>query len=153
LTPGEKLIYNVNMRMSLILKSSGEKGGHLQTRQRQLLWGLIQAAGGHIDAKELFQRAIAQDQSVSHATVYRSLNLFRELGLINEKRLGQPQCYYELKQAPEHQHLVCRSCGKVIDFACPLREVVARVKIDNGFTVTRAEVYLEGYCAECGNTP
>lgn len=147
------MIYNVIMRMRLNLKPSNEMGGHLQTRQRQLLWGLIQAAGGHIDAKELFQRAIEKDQSVSHATVYRSLNLFRELGLINEKRLGQPQCYYELKQAPEHQHLVCRSCGKVIDFACPLREVVARVKSENGFTVTRAEVYLEGYCAECGNTP
>jgi Fe2+ or Zn2+ uptake regulation protein len=127
-------------------------GGHTQTRQRKLLLELIKKANGHIDAKELLRCALEEDRNISHATVYRSLNLFKRIGLIDEKRIGRAQCYYEAKQSPEHQHLVCKSCGAVIDFICPLHEVVEKVKRENGFTVTRAEVYLEGYCFKCGES-
>lgn len=123
--------------------------GHPQTKQRRLLLELIREAGGHIDAKELFRRANDKDQSISHATVYRSLNLFKQLGFIDEKRLGQAHCYYEMKGSLQHQHLVCRGCGKVIDFECPLSEMVEKVKQEQGFTVTKAEVYLEGFCNDC----
>ena len=135
--------------MRLSRNYDDEMQGHPQTRQRQLLLELIREAGGHIDAKELFRRAANKDASVSHATVYRSLNLFKQLGLIDEKRLGQVQCYYEIKQSPQHQHLVCNGCGKVIDFDCPLSEIVEKVKREKRFTVTKAEVYLEGYCSDC----
>ncbi len=120
-----------------------------KTKQRQLLLDVINEAGGHIDAKELLRRAMEKDKNISHATVYRSLNLFKQLGLVDEKRLGHAQCFYEAKGPVEHQHLVCKGCGKVIDFACPLNEVVKKVKRENGFVVTRAEVYMEGYCPEC----
>ena len=122
---------------------------NLKTRQRQLMLELIQESKGHVNAKELFKRAIEKDTSISQATVYRSLNLFKQLGLIEEKHLGQPQCYYEVKHEPEHQHLVCQICGKVIDFTCPMSELLEKVKSEHGFIVTRAEVYLEGYCSEC----
>jgi Fe2+ or Zn2+ uptake regulation protein len=136
--------------MSRNLNTAKGMGGHSKTRQRELLLELIQEANGHINAKELLRRAMDKDENISHATVYRSLNLFKQLGLINERRFGQAQCYYEAKRSPEHQHLICQRCGKVIDFSCPLNEVVEKVKRENGFTVTRAEVYLEGYCAACG---
>jgi Fur family transcriptional regulator, ferric uptake regulator len=126
-----------------------EMQGHPQTKQRQLLLDLISETEGHLDAKELFRRAAEKDGSISSATVYRSLSLFKKLGLIEEKRLGQARCYYEPRHAPEHQHLVCSECGKVIDFACPLSEMMEKVKNEHGFRVTRAEVYLEGYCSEC----
>jgi len=137
------------MKMRLNLKNTNELGGYSNTRQRQLLLKLIREEGGLIDAKDLFRRAIEKDKSISHATVYRSLNLFKQLGLIDQKRLGHAQCYYEMRQSPEHQHLVCRGCGKVIDFNCPLGEMVNRVKYEQGFTVTKAELYLEGYCSQC----
>ncbi len=123
--------------------------GHVQTRQRQLLLQIIREEKGHIDAKELYRRAAERDASISTATVYRSLNLFKHLGLIDEKRLGQGSCTYEIKKEQPHQHLVCRECGKIFDFECPLSEVVKRVRQEQGFVVTRAEVYLEGYCGEC----
>jgi Fur family ferric uptake transcriptional regulator len=128
---------------------SHEMQGHPRTRQRHLLLELIREVKGHIDAKELFRLASSKDDSISPATVYRSLNLFKRLGLIDEQRLGQARCYYEVRQSPQHQHLVCSRCGKVIDFACPLSEIVERVKREHNFTVTKAEVYLEGYCSEC----
>jgi Fur family ferric uptake transcriptional regulator len=128
---------------------SAEMRGHPQTRQRQMLLEIIRTADRHIDAKELFKLAVNQDNSISTATVYRSLKLFKELDLIDEKRLGQARCYYEIKHSSQHQHLVCSKCGKVVDFDCPLNEMIKKVKCDKGFIVTKAEVFLEGYCSEC----
>ena len=124
--------------------------GHPLTNQRRLLLELLRDAEGHIDAKELYRRASARDESISPATVYRSLNLFKELALVDEMRLGKIRCYYEIKQSPEHQHLVCRGCGKVIEFQNPLiGKLIEAVQRGHGFNVTKAELYLEGYCPEC----
>jgi Fur family transcriptional regulator, ferric uptake regulator len=137
------------MRIRRNLNNVESSGEHLKTRQRQMILELIQQAGGHIDAGELYRQVVEKGIPVSRATMYRSLNLFNKLGLIDQKRFGKPQCYYELKHSPEHQHLVCSQCGKVIEFTCPLSEMLEKVKAENGFTVTRAEVYLEGLCSEC----
>lgn len=138
------------MRMRLSRKNENDSVSYSRTRQRELLLEVIKEAGGHIDAKELLRLALEKDKNISHATVYRSLSLFKELGIVEEKRLGRAQCFYEARQSSEHQHLVCKECGRVIDFACPLQEVLEKVKRENGFTVTRAEVFIEGYCGECG---
>jgi len=120
------------------------------TPQRSLLLSTIREAGTHLDAKELYRRASEKDASISLATVYRSLRLFKEQGLIEERHLGQMGCCYEVKRLGEHQHLVCRGCRRVIEFESPLiRELVAEVQHKNDFCVTRIELYLEGYCHKC----
>jgi len=124
--------------------------GHFLTTQRRLLLELIREAEGHLDAKELFQRARARDESIGPATVYRSLNLFKQLGLVDERRLGNLRCYYEIKQSPEHQHLLCQGCGKVIEFQNPhFQKLIKEVQREHGFKITKAELYLEGYCPNC----
>jgi Fur family transcriptional regulator, ferric uptake regulator len=139
------------MRMRITRNYSAEMQGRPQTKQRQLLLDILCEATDHMDAMELFRLAADKDESISPATVYRNLNLFKQLGLIDQKRLGQSRCYYEVKHAVQHQHLVCSKCGQVIDFDCPLSEMVDRVKQEKGFTVTKAEVYFEGHCAQCQN--
>jgi len=124
--------------------------GHFLTTQRRLLLELIRDVEGHIDAKELYQRARARDETIGWATVYRSLNLFKQLGLVDERRLGKVRCYYEIKQSPEHQHLLCQGCGKVIEFQNPyFNKLIKAVQWEHGFNVTKVELYLEGYCSEC----
>ena len=135
--------------MRLNLNNALETGHFSRTRQRQLLLDIIQNTDGHVDARELLRLAAERDNSISHATVYRTLSLFKRLGLRDGTRFGKAQCYYEAVRGSGHQHLVCKSCGKVIDFNCPLQEMVAKVKKEQGFTVTKAEIYLEGYCSEC----
>jgi Fur family ferric uptake transcriptional regulator len=147
------LHYDEYMRMRINHNYSNNTPGYPQTKQRQLLLELIRETQGHMDAKELFRLAANRDNSISQATIYRSLSLFNKLGLIDEKRLGQSRCYYELKHSPQHQHLVCSGCGKVIDFDCPLSQMVDRVKHDHGFIVTKAEIYLEGQCSQCAGEP
>jgi Fur family ferric uptake transcriptional regulator len=136
--------------MSLNFKQDSAIQGHPLTVQRRLLLELLREAGGHVDAKELYRRASTRDESISPATVYRSLNLFKQLGLVDEKRLGKVRCYYEIRQSPEHQHLVCQGCGRVIEFQSPpFQDLIKAVKREHGFSVTKAELYLEGYCQEC----
>lgn len=136
--------------MSRNRKQDNPIQGHPLTNQRRLLLELLRDAEVHVDAKELYRRASARDQSISPATVYRSLNLFKELGLVDEMRLGKVRCYYEIKQSPEHQHLVCRGCGKVMEFQnAYFRKLIEAVRCEHGFKVTKADLYLEGYCPEC----
>jgi Fur family ferric uptake transcriptional regulator len=136
--------------MSRNRKQDNPIQGYPLTNQRRLLLELLRSAEGHIDAKELYRRASVQDESISPATVYRSLNLFKALGLVDEMRLGKVRCYYEIKQSPEHQHLVCRGCSKVMEFQNPyFQKLLESVRQEHGFKVTKAELYLEGYCPEC----
>lgn len=136
--------------MSLNRKNDNPIQGHPLTNQRRLILELLRNTEGHIDAKELYRRASAKDESISQATVYRTLNLFKELDLVDEMRLGKIRCYYEIKQLPEHQHLVCRGCGKVMKIQNPhFQKLVKAVWREHGFKVTKAELYLEGYCPEC----
>jgi Fur family ferric uptake transcriptional regulator len=120
------------------------------TSQRRLLLSVMQEAEKHLDAKELYRRASERDASISLATVYRNLHLFKEQGLINERHLGQARCFYEMKRLGEHQHLVCESCGQVIEFKSSLlNKLIDEVQGKNNFFVTKVELYLEGYCHKC----
>jgi Fur family ferric uptake transcriptional regulator len=138
------------MRMRNIRKNKKEMKGRPATAQRQLLLNLIRRTGGHISAKDLYRRASRKSESISLATVYRTLKLFKELGLVEQRRLGEVYCHYEVKESADHQHLVCRSCGKVIEFESPLlSKLVEKLQSDHEFNLTKIELYVEGYCKQC----
>lgn len=142
------------MRMRNIRNPTLGTKGRPFTSQRRLLLKLIRDANEHLDPKELYRRASNEDKSISLATVYRGLRLFKELGLVDERRLGQVRCYYEIRQSAEHYHLVCQGCGRVTEFGSPLiRKLLDKVEREHGFKVTRAELYLEGYCQQCNEEP
>lgn len=103
-----------------------------------------------MDARDLFQRAIGKDPHISLATVYRNLRLFKELGLVDERRLDETHCYYEIRRLPEHYHLVCKACSRVIDFESPLiSKLIDEVQRNSDFDIVMASLYLEGYCPQC----
>ncbi len=136
--------------MSRNRKQDNTIQGHPLTSQRRLLLELLHDDEGHIDAKELYRRASIKDGSISPATVYRTLNLFKELGLIDEIRLGKVRCYYEIKQSQGYQHLVCKGCGKIIRFQSPhFQKLIKEIQREHGFNIKKAELYLEGHCPGC----
>ncbi len=136
--------------MSLNRNQDNPIQGHPLTNQRRLLLELLRDTEGHVDAKELYRRASAKDESISPATVYRALKLFKEIGLIEEIRLGKIRCYYEIKQSPDHLHMVCQGCGKIMEFQSPhFQKLIEAIRREHSFRVTKAELYLEGYCPEC----
>lgn len=127
-----------------------ELKGQRITAQRRLLLDLLRKAPGHLDADELYRLAKEKEPRISLSTVYRSLRLFKELGLIEERRFADEHHHYETKGKTEHHHLICLGCGRVVEFECPL---TAKMKDDVGrecgFDVVNADVRLEGYCERC----
>jgi Fur family ferric uptake transcriptional regulator len=128
----------------------GEKLSRRNTEQRQLIMEIIQQADGHLDADEIYQQARQKSPSISLSTVYRSLQLFKELGLIEEHQFDGIRRYYETTTRSKHHHLVCLGCGRIFEFKCPSAErLKSKISREEGFRVTDAEVRLVGYCPEC----
>ena len=120
------------------------------TAQRALLLELLRQSGGHLDAEELYMRARKKNSRISLSTVYRNLQLFKKLGLIEEHHFDEEHHHYEVKSGAEHQHLLCISCGKVVEFACPLsREFRNNIGKQYDFDITDVEVRMLGLCSSC----
>jgi len=120
------------------------------TSQRRLLLDLLRHSKGHLDADELYRLAKEKEPRLSLSTVYRSLRLFKELGLVEERQFAEEQHHYESKCEVENHHLVCLGCGKVVEFEYPLTERMKKdVSNQTGFEILSGEVYLEGYCDRC----
>ena len=129
-----------------ILDVSGQR----VTAQRVLLLDLIRKGGRHIDADELYCRAREKQPRISLSTVYRALQLFKKLDLVEEHHFDEAHYHYELKTSREHHHLLCLGCGKVVEFQCPQsREVKEEIARDKGFEIVGAEVRIVGFCPEC----
>lgn len=132
------------------LKSKLRTTGRRMTGQRQLLLQLIEEHGGHLDAQELYRLASEQNPRLSLSTVYRTMNLLRDLGLVNEVHLGEEHHHYELRPSSEHYHLVCINCGGVVEIGGQsIEQLKAAVAEQHDFEITQAQVDLVGLCGEC----
>ncbi|MFC1958054.1 Fur family transcriptional regulator [Chloroflexota bacterium] len=119
------------------------------TEQRQLIQEILQQTGGHLDADEIYRQARQKSPRISLSTVYRNLQVFKELGMVEEHQFGSRR-YYETSPRGEHHHLVCLGCGRVFEFKCSSTDKLkSRIGKEEGFRVTEAEVRLAGYCPEC----
>jgi len=120
------------------------------TSQRMLILETIRRSRGHVDADEVFLQIHKKQPRISLSTVYRTLQRFKELGLIDELHFAEEHHHYELKPATEHYHLVCLGCGRVIEFEFPLHSTLEKnVPEARDFEITGSEVTLTGYCHDC----
>lgn len=124
--------------------------GKRVTNQRALLLDLIQRGGSHLDADELHRRARKKQPRLSLSTVYRTLQLLKRVGLVEELHFDESHHHYEVKPSAEHHHLVCLDCGKIVEFQCPLTRKMRRdIAMEKDFEVTGVEVQMTGYCPAC----
>lgn len=120
------------------------------TPQRRLVLDILAAADGHLDANDIYERGRRQDQNLSLSTVYRTLGVLKEIGLVRELHLDCEQHHYELNGKDEHSHLVCQGCGRVIEVDSSAFVQAARTVGERyGFEVTDAQVELTGLCHQC----
>jgi len=105
---------------------------------------------GHLDADEIYRRAREKGHRISLSTVYRALQTFKKLGLIEELHFDDTHHHYEIKPSAEHHHLVCLDCGKVIEFQHPLSSYIKRnVSEARDFDIAETEIRVTGYCSKC----
>ena len=134
-------------------KDSLKQRGIRLTRQRQLLLDLLDKSGQHLDAEGLYQMAREKDPKLNRVTVYRTLKLLKEGGLVDELDLMHytgDQHYYETRTKQEHAHIICLRCGKVEEFyGDPLHKLRRQVEGMFGFQILIARTEVGGYCAHC----
>ena len=92
------------------------KKGMRMTDQRRVIAQVIEAASDHPDVEELYRRASAQDPRISLSTVYRTLNLFEEAGLVTKHDFKDGRARFEPIPDEHHDHLIDIRSGKVIEF-------------------------------------
>ena len=126
------------------------KAGMRATNQRALIMEIIRRGKGHLDADEIHRRAREKKPRLSLSTVYRTLQIFKKAGLVEELHFNEDHHHYEVKPATEHHHLLCLGCGRVIEFNRPLSRYIKRnVPEAKGFDVVDTEVRMTGYCPKC----
>ena len=126
--------------------------GRRMTSQRRLILTVLRSSDAHLDAEALHDRVRLHDPDVSLATVYRTLSVLKEMGLVEEHRLGEEHGHYELVQDNPHYHFTCLGCGRVIEFDTPLvGQIEQELQQREGVRVTRTHLHISGYCAQCQN--
>ncbi len=124
--------------------------GRRATSQRALILEIIRQGKGHLDADEIYRRARNRQPRLSLSTVYRTLQMLKKLGLIEELHFDEAHHHYEVKPTSEHYHLVCLGCGRVIEFEYPLsRNVKRNVAEARDFEIIDTELRMAGYCPKC----
>jgi len=96
-----------------------EAKGLRMTDQRRVVARVIGAAEDHPDVEELYARAVAVDPRISLATVYRTVKLFEEAGLLDRLEFGDGRARYEDAERDHHDHLIDVTSGQVIEFIDP----------------------------------
>lgn len=107
-----------------------EAKGLRMTGQRRVIAQVLQDSADHPDVEELYKRASAMDDGISIATVYRTVKLFEEAGILERLEFGDGRARYEDAERDHHDHLIDLISGEVIEFCDPeieaLQEKIAR---------------------------
>lgn len=124
--------------------------GYRLTPQREMIVEAIAHAGRHVTAEDVFEQVQARTNAVNVATVYRTLDLLVELGLVSRADLGGGKVTHASLRHGPHCHLVCRHCGCVIevdyDLVAALKE---QCQEQYGFDAELHHFAISGLCAGC----
>ena len=120
------------------------------TPQRLIILSAIADGKGHMNVDEVFRRAKQEYPYINIATVYRTLHLFKKLGLVTEVGMGD-RLHYELTTPDaRHHHMVCQNCGKAFDLSPSyLDEFRSRLIGEFGFKPDLDNFTVSGVCSTC----
>jgi Fur family ferric uptake transcriptional regulator len=121
------------------------------TRQRDLVAQVVLRSDDHLSVDGIRRELKQQGEQVGLATVYRTLDLLVESGLVRAHEFGEGFRRYEpITTQAGHEHLICERCGRVVEFANERLERMLPVLADEqGFQHQRHRVEIYGVCREC----
>jgi Fur family ferric uptake transcriptional regulator len=124
--------------------------GCRMTPQRMMILEAIEGAKGHISAEEIYEDICKRYPSLNISTVYRTLELLKELGIVTETRMGDGRVRFHGAGHEHHHHLVCSKCGAVCDLSgdalSPLAETLSS---KYGFKADLHHLAIFGCCKKC----
>ena len=135
-------------RFKRVLRDNGLK----YTKQREVLLQTLYNNNEHFTPEQLYLYIKERHPglNVGIATVYRSLNLLEESGMVTSISFGDQGKKFELANKPHHDHIICRHCGVIVEFEDQVIEKrQLTIAKDNGFKLTGHIMQLYGVCSEC----
>jgi Fur family transcriptional regulator, ferric uptake regulator len=135
------------------LRTTLTREGHRMTGARRAVWEVVSSTGEHLTAEEIAERVRGIDPDVNLSSIYRSLGLFAELGLVRESSIdsGGP-AHWETAHPDDQFHLRCRECGRVDHHAGDLVEQIrTHLGDEHGFRAEQVELLVTGLCRDCSD--
>nr|WP_093046584.1 peroxide-responsive transcriptional repressor PerR [Thalassobacillus cyri] len=127
------------------LKDSGVR----ITPQRHAVLEFLLNSMTHPTADEIYKALEGKFPNMSVATVYNNLRVFKDIGLVRELTYGDASSRFDCNTT-EHYHVICESCGKIVDFHYPsLDEVESLAEQVTGFDVSNHRMEVYGICSDC----
>jgi len=121
------------------------------TSQRQAIIETVFSTEEHFTAEQLLEWSRKRDKSVSRATVYRTLPLLTESGLVREMDFGKDHKFYDPNYAdhPNHNHIICQDCEKIVEFESEkIAQIEDEITHKLGFSVKTQRLQITGTCDE-----
>ena len=124
--------------------------GYRLTEARRVVFEVLVKAGGHVSADELSDLVHDAGSEVGRMTVYRTLDLLTELGLVRPVYQGTGAAHFILLVEGHHHHLVCTGCNRVVEVdVCILPDIEQGVEQNSDFEVQGHLLEIFGVCREC----
>ncbi len=131
------------------LLASLRQSDYRMTPQRMALVRLIASSEGHPSAAQIYTRIKRQFPSMSLATVYKTLDLLKELGQVLEIDL-RGDSHYDGNRPQPHPHLICINCNKIIDGEADFDpSAIQKLEQSSGYEILRSQVSFYGLCPDC----
>ncbi|ARJ55819.1 Fur family transcriptional regulator [Campylobacter cuniculorum] len=147
----ENIEYDVLLeRFKKILRQGGLK----YTKQREVLLKTLYNSDIHYTPESLYMeiKRNEPDLNVGIATVYRTLNLLEEAEMVTSISFGSAGKKYELANKPHHDHMICKNCGKIIEFENQtIERQQSLIAKEHGFKLTGHLMQLYGICSDCNH--
>lgn len=122
-----------------------EAKGLRMTDQRRIIAAVLQESDDHPDVEELYARASARDSAISIATVYRTVKLFEEAGILDKLEFGDGRARYEDAERDHHDHLIDLNSGEVIEFVDPeIEQLQEKIAAKLGYRLKGHKLELYG---------
>jgi len=130
-----------------------EKGYKFTPQRRSILNAILQTEGEHLSVEEIYEIVKDKCPDIGLATVYRTMQIFDEVGLVYKLNFDDGRSRYELNHHNEdhhHHHLICVSCNKLIEVEEDLLELLeASIEKKYNFKINNHNVKFFGYCEKC----
>lgn len=129
-----------------------EKDYKLTPQRKIIVKSLLENANGHLSAEDLYGIVKRKHPEIGLATVYRSLELLADLGVLQKMDFGDGRSRYEFNddEVHHHHHLICLSCGEVQEFEDDLLETLeTAISRKSQFRITDHQLKFYGYCRKC----
>jgi Fur family ferric uptake transcriptional regulator len=124
--------------------------GLKRSSQREAILDAFVRAGSHVSVEDLLKIVRRREPAVGRTTIYRTLKLFQDAGLASELLLGSEARFEPLWNRDHHDHLVCVSCGQIIEFQSPeIERLQDEIASGLGFTIEGHRHTIFGRCGKC----